>query len=176
MDNNNKQSMKQLEEEEEVIDLLSSPSSTEKDSPIRSIFCLKAKIDNMEPIDEVEDCFILDFDPSIPFKQLTLNSSSNQDDDQDLYVIAEKGQVACRDYPHSRHLCTKNPFDKTPHDNYCEMCYCYVCDVAAPCKFWTLSATLSAAAAHCHASDSSTTWICLRRANIKEDSTYNKAD
>ena len=28
--------------------------------------------------------------------------------------------MACRDYPHSRHLCAKNRFESTPHESYCE--------------------------------------------------------
>ncbi|KAE9587278.1 hypothetical protein Lalb_Chr23g0271971 [Lupinus albus] len=46
--------------------------------------------------------------------------------------------VACRDFPHSRHLCSKFPFKTTPHVRHCEMCYCYVCDTSAPCMYWTL--------------------------------------
>lgn len=30
-------------------------------------------------------------------------------------------QVACRDYPHSRHLCLKFPFNKTSHESHCDM-------------------------------------------------------
>lgn len=29
--------------------------------------------------------------------------------------------MACRDYPHSRHLCLKFPFHTTPHESYCEL-------------------------------------------------------
>jgi hypothetical protein len=29
-------------------------------------------------------------------------------------------QVACRDYPHSRSACAKNPFDTTPHERHCD--------------------------------------------------------
>ncbi|KAG5050284.1 hypothetical protein JHK85_011387 [Glycine max] len=100
------------------------------DSPIRAIACLK-KIDDMRRFEETEDCFILGFDPSSAAVPLLVDSSAD-----DVSVIAEKGQVACRDYPHSRHLCLKFPFTTTPHESYCEMCYCYVCDTAAPCKDW----------------------------------------
>ncbi|KAF8412808.1 hypothetical protein HHK36_000778 [Tetracentron sinense] len=88
---------------------------------------------------EDEDCFILDFDPfeSIDLSK-KLNISMDDDNDaSDLSVIAERGQVACRDYPHSRHLCVKFPFNRTSHESYCEQCYCYVCDSIAPCKYWT---------------------------------------
>ncbi|XP_056162936.1 RPM1 interacting protein 13-like [Syzygium oleosum] len=53
---------------------------------------------------------------------------------RDLVVIAEKGQVVCRDFLHSRHLCQKFPLATTPHERYCELCYCYVCDSAAPVR------------------------------------------
>ncbi|KAM7261255.1 hypothetical protein ACFE04_026730 [Oxalis oulophora] len=87
MDNNNKQSMKQLEKEEEVIiDLLSSSSSMEKDSPIRSIFCLKAKIDNMEPIDEVEDWNNLGPTPVVEEEAVTSPAKDVSDRGEDVIV------------------------------------------------------------------------------------------
>ncbi|RDX74982.1 hypothetical protein CR513_45193, partial [Mucuna pruriens] len=88
--------------------------------------------------DETEECFILDFDPyeSLHFSKLSLDNHLH--DASDVSIIAEKGPLACRDYPHPRHhLCLKFPFTTTPHNSYCEMCYCYVCDSAAPCKYWT---------------------------------------
>ncbi|TKY74006.1 31 kDa ribonucleoprotein [Spatholobus suberectus] len=107
------------------------------DSPIRAIACLN-RIDDMRRFEETEDCFILGFDPSSTSVPLSCDSSApHHHAEDDLSVIAEKGQVACRDYPHSRHLCLKFPFKTTPHESYCEMCYCYVCDSAAPCKDWT---------------------------------------
>ncbi|XP_061364038.1 RPM1 interacting protein 13-like [Gastrolobium bilobum] len=117
------------------------PSSLQPrdDSPIRAIVCLK-KINDMKRFEETEDCFILGFDPSEPVPLLENKknpASARNNDDDDLSVIAEKGKVACRDYPHSRHLCLKFPFKTTPHQSYCEMCYCYVCDSAAPCLYWT---------------------------------------
>ncbi|KAK7410776.1 hypothetical protein VNO78_01856 [Psophocarpus tetragonolobus] len=104
------------------------------DSPIRAIACLN-KIDDMRRFEETEDCFILGFDP-FDIVPLSFDSSAPHHHADDLSVIAEKGQVACRDFPHSRHLCLEFPFKKTPHESYCKMCYCYVCDTAAPCKDW----------------------------------------
>ncbi|XP_044512072.1 uncharacterized protein LOC123230039 isoform X2 [Mangifera indica] len=66
-----------------------------------------------------------------------------------------------RDYPHSRHLCLKYPFETTPHENFCELCYCYVCDLAAPCNFWT-EAEAEAEMGHCHASENTGNWKKLR--------------
>ncbi|KAL8139735.1 hypothetical protein V2J09_005756 [Rumex salicifolius] len=102
---------------------------------IRSIFCLKNRED-MERIEEEEDCFILDFDPFEHIQLCELSINSPEDEDADLVVVAEKGKVACRDYPHPRHLCAKYPFDKTSHEKHCEKCYCVICNEPAPCKQW----------------------------------------
>ncbi|XP_010268203.1 PREDICTED: uncharacterized protein LOC104605228 [Nelumbo nucifera] len=132
----------------------------EEESPIRSIFCLKKNVP-LEEFDEKEDCFILDFDPfeTIDLKKLALKDNKKKDEDsQEISVIAERGQVACRDYPHSRHLCVKFPFDKTPHEKYCEQCYCYVCDTIAPCISWIRGAQQG----HCHATEHDFIWKNLR--------------
>lgn len=122
----------------ESIDL-STPMS---ETPIRAMVCLKRKED-IKRFEETEECFILDFDdPSDSLSKLSLekeNDNNHNDDSPDISVVAEKGQVACRDYPHARHLCVKFPFTTTPHESSCEMCFCYVCDSVAPCKYWTRS-------------------------------------
>ncbi|XP_023896819.1 uncharacterized protein LOC112008722 [Quercus suber] len=131
-----------------------SPSSSERYSeeeedngtPLRPVFCVKRNTD-IKRIEEIEECFILDFDPfdSVDISKLSV---SNSPIDNEVSVVAEKGQVACRDYPHSRHLCMKFPFETTPHEQYCKLCYCYVCDSSAPCKYW-----MQHEQAHCHASE-----------------------
>ncbi|ONI25772.1 hypothetical protein PRUPE_2G319800 [Prunus persica] len=175
-----------------------SSSSLEEDgSPVRHILCVKNKVD-VKQFEEVDDCFILDFDPFEPIQLSKLSVSDNfaghnAPESPDVAVVAEKGQVvcfphdpfdvslcsflfnqfsfsvalfgccgnrnpilpvACRDYPHSRHLCLKFPFETTPHESYCELCYCYVCDSAAPCVLWKL--------AHCHASEHIGDWKSRR--------------
>lgn len=144
-----------------------SPSSTEKDreldgSPRERFFRVKNKTD-MEKLEETEDCFILDFDPfqSLDLSKLSI-STDKTPDSPELSVIAEKGKVACRDYPHSRHLCVKYSFDTTPHERYCEMCYCYVCDSSAPCEWWTTPGT-----GHCHATEHDENWK-LKRMKSKQ--------
>ncbi|CAL0305376.1 unnamed protein product [Lupinus luteus] len=119
-------------------------------SSISNIACLKRKED-MKRFEETNDCFILDFDPfeSLEVSKLYLNDN---DVDADISVVAEKGSVPCRDYPHSRHLCINFPFSTTPHESFCEMCFCYICDLAAPCKYWTQPLD-----PHCNA-DSSDYW------------------
>ncbi|KAG8381607.1 hypothetical protein BUALT_Bualt06G0139100 [Buddleja alternifolia] len=118
-----------------------------EDTPLRPILCLKNR-DEIKKFEEEEDCFILEFDP---YDVLDMSKASLTDDvdhaEADLCIIAEKGQVACRDFPHPRHTCAKYPFEKTPHDNHCKLCYCYVCDLVAPCSKWAGSA------GHCHASN-----------------------
>ncbi|WJX34420.1 hypothetical protein P8452_22538 [Trifolium repens] len=116
----------------------SEPQVVIDESPIRVIACLK-KIDDIKRFEETDDCFILGFDPTdtTPVDVSSKPHNKDADDDDDLCVIAEKGKVALRDYPHSRHLCLKFPFKTTPGESYCDKCYCYVCDSAAPCKYWT---------------------------------------
>ncbi|PIM99562.1 hypothetical protein CDL12_27945 [Handroanthus impetiginosus] len=130
--------------EREVIEIDDScPSPDPKGTPLRHIFCLKNR-DEVKKFEESEDCFILDFDPYDD--QLNVSFSKDFDNaDSDLRVVAEKGQLACRDYPHPRHTCAKYPFEKTPHDIHCKLCYCYVCDLSAPCSKWVGSS------GHCHA-------------------------
>ncbi|KAM7463609.1 hypothetical protein LguiA_031730 [Lonicera macranthoides] len=142
------------------------PSEQEEGTPLRPIFCLKKKV-NMKELEEREDCFILDFDPDDSLDLSNLSVSKDPDvDSPDISVIAEKGQVACRDYPHSRHTCLKYPFETTPHDNHCPLCYCYVCDLAAPCKYW------SGIDGHCHAIDNEA-WKNQRRSMKQQQPPLN---
>ncbi|XP_071732160.1 RPM1 interacting protein 13-like [Rutidosis leptorrhynchoides] len=129
-------------------------------TPLRPIFCLKRK-SAIKEYDEKEDCFILDFNPDEDALDLNkINDEkgrqNNPEDSPDVRLIAEKGQVACRDYPHFRHLCVKYPFQTTPHESYCKLCYCYVCDVVSPCYSWTVGL------GHCHAIEIER-WKNLRR-------------
>ncbi|KAH0690059.1 hypothetical protein MTR67_014226 [Solanum verrucosum] len=139
-----------------VVDLSTSP--IDEGTPLRPVFCLK-KREQLKEFEEKEECFILDFDPyeSVDISKLSVSQNL---DASDLSVLAEKGEVACRDFPHPRHDCAKHPFEKTPHQDHCEMCYCYVCDVAAPCKSWTGNS------AHCHAMNNEA-WKALRNAPKK---------
>ncbi|CAK9139039.1 unnamed protein product [Ilex paraguariensis] len=127
-----------------------SPRSEPEETPLRPIFCLKKKV-QMKEFEEIEDCFILEFDPddddddSINLSKLSMSKNLGNKASPELSVIAEKGQVACRDYPHSRHVCLNYPIEKTPHERHCELCYCFVCDTTAPCKNWT------GQSGHCHA-------------------------
>ncbi|KAM1795097.1 hypothetical protein ACFX11_035494 [Malus domestica] len=99
----------------------------------------------------VEDCFVLDFDPSEPLTQLSKLSVISDD----ISVVGGRGRAAFRDYPHSRHLCVKLLFKTTPHESYCEMCYCYVCDSPASCGFWKPT--------RCHTSEHNGDWKSRRK-------------
>ncbi|XP_058740196.1 uncharacterized protein LOC131612422 [Vicia villosa] len=103
-----------------------------------------------------DDCVILDGDPEK--EVMHVNDSPNGSDE--LLVVGEKGQIACRDYPHPRHLCATFPYDSTPHERYCAQCHCYVCDSPAPCLKWGNGLLTTD---HCHATDKSATWKTLRK-------------
>ncbi|KMZ58550.1 hypothetical protein ZOSMA_76G01050 [Zostera marina] len=77
--------------------------------------------------------------------------------EDEVTIIAERGQVACIDYPHARHLCGMFPFGRTSHEAHCSQCFCYVCDIPAPCNYWVGVYTQ-----HCDATDSSHFWKNIR--------------
>ncbi|RDX75644.1 hypothetical protein CR513_44453, partial [Mucuna pruriens] len=106
--------------------------------------------------DDDDDCEILDGDPDN--RVTTVDDSPTGSDE--LVVVGEKGQIACRDYPHPRHLCVKFPYSSTPHEKCCDQCHCYVCDSIAPCLKW---GTGLSGTDHCHATDKSETWRTLRK-------------
>nr|XP_040260366.1 28 kDa ribonucleoprotein, chloroplastic-like isoform X1 [Aegilops tauschii subsp. strangulata]XP_040260367.1 28 kDa ribonucleoprotein, chloroplastic-like isoform X1 [Aegilops tauschii subsp. strangulata] len=52
------------------------------------------------------------------------------------------------------------PFSTTSHAKHCSMCYCFVCDAPAPCKYWGKGLLNDD---HCHATDKETKWKVLRQ-------------
>ncbi|XP_004309094.1 PREDICTED: uncharacterized protein LOC101302126 [Fragaria vesca subsp. vesca] len=132
----------------------SGPEQEQDDgTPIRH-HLIVTREDDVKRYEELDDCFILGFDP------IGMNRCSVADKvagSPEIAIVAEKGQVACRDFPHSRHMCIKFPFETTAHEKYCELCYCYVCDTAAPCKSWSSSSN-NALFSHCNAYDSNGVW------------------
>ncbi|XP_057480571.1 RPM1 interacting protein 13-like [Actinidia eriantha] len=107
-----------------------------------------------------DDCVILDCDPDKP----VVIENNDAGDSDDLLIVGEKGQLACRDYPHPRHLCAKFPFSSTPHESHCHQCHCYVCDSLAPCVHWS---NTTSSMDHCHATDKVEFWK-LQRRNLKQ--------
>jgi len=109
--------------------------------------------------DDDDDCLVLDSDPD---KSVVAVSGDKVDDSDEIEIVGSKGEVACRDFPHPRHLCANFPFNSTSHDKYCKMCHCYVCDAPAPCTFWVNSIDFDS---HCHATDKIPMWKKLRDSN-----------
>ncbi|KAJ1295275.1 hypothetical protein BS78_01G211000 [Paspalum vaginatum] len=109
-----------------------------------------------------DDCVVLDGDPDKAVTVADEEGSAGDGGSDELQIVAEKGPIACRDFPHSRHSCSNLPFSSTPHLKHCNMCHCFVCDAPAPCKYWGNSAS---ADDHCHATDKEEKWKKLRHAH-----------
>ncbi|KAK1549739.1 hypothetical protein Q3G72_006920 [Acer saccharum] len=127
----------------EVIDITSPPSSPRNSSPLRPIFCLK-KNASMKRFEEMDDCFVLDFDPyndtinlHDPQNTTHVHDGRGDNDKQDICIIADKGQ-----------------------------CHCYVCETVAPCDFW--SSVDGCEESHCNASEDKCYWTNQR--NLKHQS------
>ncbi|KHN09395.1 uncharacterized protein LOC114406971 [Glycine soja] len=108
-------------------------------------------------VEDDDDCVVLDVDPE---SRVTTVDGDSPTESDELVVVGEKGQIACRDYPHPRHLCVIFPYSSTPHEKHCYQCYCYVCDSVAPCPKWV---TGLLGMDHCHATDESETWRTRRK-------------
>ncbi|XP_047093046.1 uncharacterized protein LOC124705357 [Lolium rigidum] len=111
--------------------------------------------------DDDDDCVVLDGDPD---KAITVREEKGDGGDSssdELQIVGGKGPVACRDFPHSRHLCSNLPFNTTFHAKHCGMCHCFVCDAPAPCNSWGQGVSLDD---HCHATDKESRWKLLRQA------------
>ncbi|XP_059599421.1 RPM1 interacting protein 13 [Vitis vinifera] len=135
------------EEGNEMMEKLESPSTKEGEeerkviqiystsSEEEPIICLRDM--DMKKLEETQDCFILDFDPfdsNIHLSSLSITEEHADSDDADLHVISQKGQ-----------------------------CYCYVCDSAAPCKYWTAPQP-----GHCHATEQDAHWKLQRKCRMIE--------
>ncbi|WVZ59207.1 hypothetical protein U9M48_009393 [Paspalum notatum var. saurae] len=109
-----------------------------------------------------DDCVVLDGDPDKAVTVADEEGSAGDGSSDELQIVAEKGPIACRDFPHSRHSCSNLPFSSTSHLKHCNMCHCFVCDAPAPCKYWGNS---TSADDHCHATDKEEKWKKLRHAH-----------
>lgn len=109
--------------------------------------------------DDDDDCVVLEGDPENGVTSVDEEATGSDE----LFVVGEKGQIACRDYPHARHLCAKFPFSSTPHERHCSQCHCFVCDSLAPCLKWGTGILSSD---HCHANDKTELWK-IQRKNFK---------
>ncbi|KAL6660311.1 hypothetical protein ACP70R_002433 [Stipagrostis hirtigluma subsp. patula] len=107
-----------------------------------------------------DDCVILDGDPDRVVAVAKQEGSRRDASEDELQIVAEKGELACRDFPHPRHLCASLPFNTSSHASHCSMCHCYVCDSPAPCAFWGKGNMVND---HCHATDKDAKWKKLRQ-------------
>ncbi|XP_031250211.1 uncharacterized protein LOC116108071 isoform X1 [Pistacia vera] len=113
-----------------------------------------------------DDCVVLDADPDKPVSADNDKAREGEreregdGEEDDLVVVGEKGQVACRDFPHPRHLCAKFPFSSTAHELHCDQCHCYVCDSVAPCAHWGSGVC---DIDHCHATEKEDFWKSQRK-------------
>ncbi|KAG2240123.1 hypothetical protein HID58_040909 [Brassica napus] len=149
------------EEDDEIVDHTDvfddeKPNLTGHRKPVSS---------NVMVEEEDDDCVVLDGDPYKTKEKETTFHTCETDDD--ILVLGQKGEIACRDFPHPRHACAKYPFKSTSHDQYCDMCHCYVCDIRAPCPHWCIGIP---AYDHCHANDKDQIWKnqrkCARTGNV----------
>ncbi|ONK57320.1 uncharacterized protein A4U43_C10F18860 [Asparagus officinalis] len=109
--------------------------------------------------DEDDDCVILDGDPDNLVERVD-DRGDGGGGSGDLRIVGQKGQVACRDFPHSRHLCANFSFSTTSHAEHCNLCYCFVCDSHAPCIYWGDGVSPTD---HCHATDKVEGWKAQRK-------------
>ncbi|CAN6321517.1 unnamed protein product [Urochloa humidicola] len=110
--------------------------------------------------DDDDDCIILDGDPDKPIAVVKEEGPRRDVAEDELQIVAEKGELACRDFPHPRHLCATLLFSTSSHASHCSMCHCYVCDSPAPCAFWGNGTTRTD---HCHATEKDAKWKKLRQ-------------
>ncbi|XVE72845.1 hypothetical protein DITRI_Ditri11bG0070900 [Diplodiscus trichospermus] len=103
-----------------------------------------------------DDCVVLEGDPDKPLS----NVNDPQEDSEELLIVGQKGEIACRDFAHPRHDCAKFPFSSTSHELHCELCHCFVCDMQAPCRYWGSGIST---ADHCHATNKVEMWNTLRK-------------
>ncbi|XP_008785145.2 uncharacterized protein LOC120108571 [Phoenix dactylifera] len=115
-----------------------------------------------------DDCLVLDSDPDNPVSVVDDKGSGGHGSD-DLLILGEKGQLACRDFPHPRHLCANFPFSTTRHEKHCKLCHCYVCDSPAPCIYWGNGI---ASTDHCHSTDKDGRWKALRQSFKQKSTTF----
>ncbi|XVF81087.1 hypothetical protein PTKIN_Ptkin15bG0128300 [Pterospermum kingtungense] len=117
----------------------------------------KSKSSVKKVVDEDDDdLVVLDGDPDKPSSDV----NDRHEDSDDLLIVGQKGQIACRDFPHPRHDCAIFPFSSTSHASHCELCHCFVCDTRAPCRYWGFGISITD---HCHATDKEEIWKTQRK-------------
>ena len=114
-----------------------------------------------EPDSDSDDDVVVAPPPKRPTPKSRGGGSSStamvvcEDEDEDVQYQGRSGDIALVDYPHTREHCVNHPFIKGKEKDFCENCYCYVCDVAASsCPCW---------AQHCKATHTDETWQAKRK-------------
>ncbi|KAG9446790.1 hypothetical protein H6P81_012918 [Aristolochia fimbriata] len=130
-----------------ILDELSTPQKRNA-LPVKSkqAFSADQVVDSTD-----DDCLVLDGDPDALLPKVNAVEGGSDD----LLIVGEKGEVACRDFPHPRHDCVKFPFSSTSHARHCDLCHCFVCDVRAPCVYWGTGQLITD---HCHSNNKEERW------------------
>ncbi|KAG0470662.1 hypothetical protein HPP92_017362 [Vanilla planifolia] len=145
-----------MESEHEVIEISSEEDVSEKDrAPKEAVEFSSVK---RRDEDTDDDCLILDRLPENEAEGVECAELGSEAVDE-MLIVGEKGQFACRDYPHPRYLCATFLFSLTPHKKHCQLCHCYVCDCPAPCINW---------ASHCNATHKENLWRLQRQSFKKQ--------
>ncbi|XVE78009.1 hypothetical protein DITRI_Ditri13aG0109800 [Diplodiscus trichospermus] len=64
-----------------------------------------------------DDCVVLEGDTDKALSDV----NDPQEDSDELLIVGQKGQIACRDFAHPRHDCARFPFSSTSHEQHCEL-------------------------------------------------------
>ncbi|ACO69011.1 regulator of chromosome condensation, RCC1 [Micromonas commoda] len=91
-----------------------------------------------------------------------LTAGNNREEDDEVEITGASGITgALHDFPHSRHICQNLPLDNGhPHRASCPNCWCFVCEVPAPCDQWGDGSNLNAD--HCRATEEVPHWVLAR--------------
>jgi len=138
---------------------------------VEDVSSKKPKLDKQIPYDgEVE---IIDSTK----RSATFTSVSGNYDDADVQMVGVVNEVKL---PHMRQHCTKHKFvpnSTISNSKFCNLCYCFVCDVPAKeCKHWYEDESSSESSPwHCNANDKDRQWV-QRRSQKKNLSSPQACD
>lgn len=100
---------------------------------------------------------VVEVNPETAKKTITvLNTPSSNNNEDDVLYTGRKGEIALSDFPHCRENCVNFSFIVGKEKEYCQNCFCYVCDIpASQCQIWE---------EHCRASHKLPQWRQAREA------------
>ena len=119
---------------------------------------------------------------------MNINNSGDDNNEMEVEVTASTTTNPNIDLIHARHSCgvTQFIYDAATqgylnnNEQYCEKCYCFVCDVpASECKQWTEEGkdkNGGGRGAHCHAHNKDAKWVQLRDATLKSNGVVKAPD